>query len=89
VRFREVPLIRSLSLGFWLEFNLRCLVCALRFFGTATWPWFLYLGMCGTGARSVDDGSRYDRTEEIVMVSGGSFSSVSILSLVVYFGQLG
>jgi len=81
-----VPLIRSLYVGFGLEFDRCGVLFVLKFFFRATWPGVLYLGMCRTVARSVDDGSRYDRTEEIVMVSGGSFYSVSILSLVAYFG---
>jgi len=80
-------LIRSLYVGFGLEFDRCGVLFVLKFFFfRATWPGVLYLGMCRTVARSVDDGSRYDRTEEIVMVSGGSFYSVSILSLVAYFG---
>ena len=81
-----VPLIRSLYVGFGLEFDRCGVLFVLKLFFRATWPGVLYLGMCRTVARSVDDGSRYDRTEEIVMVSGGSFYSVSILSLVAYFG---
>jgi len=87
VRFRGGSFDPLSVRGIWAGVrSLWCFVCLGSFFFRATWPGVLYLGMCRTVARSVDDGSRYDRTEEIVMVSGGSFYSVSILSLVAYFG---
>ena len=50
-----VPLIRSLYVGFGLEFDRCGVLFVLKFFFRATWPGVLYMGMCRTVARSVDE----------------------------------